>query len=251
MTHNQPTDLSQMREGEGDRSTDGPRQIWLEPTCCSEHRDERLWSPDDFEQCDCDEPKDSVRYVRADLAASLSPTPQVSGWREEVERIAAFLETSAMDDFSLTGNSSDLGDDVNLAATELRALVAHLPDPPKGQDGRDALSSAMAVWGDSNFGDPRKIAPPKAPGGEEDRDTLRETLLSEITAWSESCDDAGMLVDAILGVMGVKPSADVLEALRTVRDRFFRADQPERDRDLMWDMVNDALKASDPTAGEG
>lgn len=31
------------------------------------------------------------------------------------------------------------------------------------------------------------------------------------------------------------------EALTKVRDRFFHADQPERDRDLYWDLVNSAL----------
>ena len=50
-------------------SADGPRQIWLEPSCCCEDRDERLWSPDGFEECGCEDPKDHVRYVRADLAA--------------------------------------------------------------------------------------------------------------------------------------------------------------------------------------
>lgn len=30
-------------------------------------------------------------------------------------------------------------------------------------------------------------------------------------------------------------------ALAVVRDRFFPASQPERDRDLHWQLVNDAL----------
>jgi hypothetical protein len=34
--------------------------------------------------------------------------------------------------------------------------------------------------------------------------------------------------------------------LAKVRDRFFPADQPERDRDLMWEEVNTALKKSSP-----
>lgn len=34
------------------------------------------------------------------------------------------------------------------------------------------------------------------------------------------------------------------KALTMVRDRFFPADQDERDRDLMWDPVNEALASS-------
>ena len=34
---------------------------------------------------------------------------------------------------------------------------------------------------------------------------------------------------------------DLLEALTKCRDRFFPADQPERDRDLDWDLVNAAI----------
>lgn len=40
-------------------------------------------------------------------------------------------------------------------------------------------------------------------------------------------------------------------ALTKVRDRFFPADQPERDQDILWDEVNSALSASpSPAAGE-
>lgn len=35
--------------------------------------------------------------------------------------------------------------------------------------------------------------------------------------------------------------AETFEALKRVRDRFFPADQPERDRDEMWDMVNEVI----------
>lgn len=34
------------------------------------------------------------------------------------------------------------------------------------------------------------------------------------------------------------------EALQKVRDRFFQANQPERDRDILWDEVNEALEAT-------
>lgn len=35
------------------------------------------------------------------------------------------------------------------------------------------------------------------------------------------------------------------EALEGVRDRFFPANQPERDRDLQWDEVNEALQSAE------
>lgn len=38
------------------------------------------------------------------------------------------------------------------------------------------------------------------------------------------------------------------DVLKAVRDRFFPADQPERDRDEMWGMVNEALASSPQSA---
>jgi hypothetical protein len=36
-------------------------------------------------------------------------------------------------------------------------------------------------------------------------------------------------------------NGELLEALKLVRDRFFPVDQPERDRDSMWEPVNAAI----------
>jgi hypothetical protein len=36
-------------------------------------------------------------------------------------------------------------------------------------------------------------------------------------------------------------NAELLDALKLVRDRFFPMDQPERDRDSMWEPVNAAI----------
>ena len=35
--------------------------------------------------------------------------------------------------------------------------------------------------------------------------------------------------------------AELVAALEVVRNRFFPANQSERDRDILWDLVNDAL----------
>lgn len=39
----------------------------------------------------------------------------------------------------------------------------------------------------------------------------------------------------------IAAAPELLEALKEVRDRFFPVDQPERDRDLMWERVNAAI----------
>ena len=39
----------------------------------------------------------------------------------------------------------------------------------------------------------------------------------------------------------IAAAPDLYKALVQVRDRFFAADQPERDRDLMWGSVNAAI----------
>lgn len=40
-------------------------------------------------------------------------------------------------------------------------------------------------------------------------------------------------------------NAELLEALKKVRDRFFPADQPEHDRDIDWCSLNEAIKKAE------
>lgn len=53
-------------------------------------------------------------------------------------------------------------------------------------------------------------------------------------------------MDADARLIAVAPK--LLEALIAVRDRFFPADQPERDRDLMWDPVNAVIAKAEGRA---
>lgn len=51
--------------------------------------------------------------------------------------------------------------------------------------------------------------------------------------------------------LGPESSQKIRAVLEQVRDRFFPADQPEQDRDYMWDGVNEALSSPpEPIGGE-
>src|SRR5690349_4324955 len=52
---------------------DDHEHIWLQPKCCGEHEfNGRQWCQDEvWEECDCPEPRQATKYVRADLAATV------------------------------------------------------------------------------------------------------------------------------------------------------------------------------------
>lgn len=64
--------------------------------------------------------------------------------------------------------------------------------------------------------------------------------------WIAHCGDCGpnWKANAAFIVKSVNCHDELVAALTAVRDRFFPADRPEADRDMMWDQVNQALGAA-------
>ena len=107
-----------------DNVTQEPKAIYLQPDCCAPLSYEgRQWCEDAvWEECDCDEPKPIVRYIRADLASTAQP--EVKALVEALEAIKA--QTSAEDDAGKNYRWDDREGALDFAyATAAQALAAY------------------------------------------------------------------------------------------------------------------------------